>query len=142
MGFVFDTSEHGLRTIMKGYQAICMRFLWEKGEKGVSTSEAWLHVNKILIEEEKTISRTSIIYFLNNMSEKGFLRYISKSGRGGYHSIYYPVYDEAEFKEFIARQIIEKLLEAFPDETDKALLKIKNEGAGQAEARGHPGPHP
>ena len=124
MGFVFDTSEHGLRTIMKGYQAICMRFLWEKGEKGVSTSEAWLHVNKILIEEEKTISRTSIIYFLNNMSEKGFLRYIRKSGKGGYHRVYTPILYEAEFKEHIAKQIIEKLLEEFEEETDTAIIKI------------------
>ena len=140
MGFVFDTSEHGLRTIMKDYQEICMRFLWETGEESVNSRKAWLHVNKVLMEEERTISRASVINFLQAMHEKDLLRYTRKSGKGGYHRVYTPVYDEAEFKEHIARQIIEKLLEAFPDETNTALVKIKNEGAGQAEAGGHPGP--
>ena len=140
MGFVFDTSEHGLGTIMKGYQEICMRFLWETGEEGVNSRKAWLHINKVLMEEERTISRAAVINFLNAMVEKDFLRYTRRSGKGGYHRVYYPVYDEAEFKEHLARQIIEKLLEEFPDETFTALVKIKNEGAGQAEARGHLGP--
>ncbi len=140
MGFVFDTSEHGLRTIMKGYQESCMRVLWEMGEEGVTSRTAWLHINKVLMEEERTISRASVINFLQAMHEKDLLRYTRKSGKGGYHRVYYPVYDEAEFKEYLVRQIIEKLLEAFPDETNTALVKIKKEGAGQAEALGQPGP--
>jgi len=140
MEFVFDTSKKGLETVMKDYEAICMSFIWETGEEGVTTSKAWLNVNKVLMEEEKTISRASIIKYLNNMFEKGILRYISKPGKGGYHRVYYPVYDEAEFKEHIARQIIENLMTEFPEETDTALLKIKNEGTGKAEARGQPGP--
>ncbi len=140
MGFVFDTSEHGLRTIMKDYQEICMRFLWETGEEGVTSRKAWLHANKVLMEEERTISRASVINFLKAMHDEGFLRYTRTSGKGGYHRVYTPVYDEAEFKEYLVRQIIEKLREEFPDETNTALVKIENEGAGQAEARGHPGP--
>jgi len=124
MEFIFDTSKKGLETVMLEYQAICLRVIWEKGEKGVSTSEAWLQVKKILIEEEKTISRPSIIRFMKQMDEKGILNYWEKTGKWGPHRRYYPVYDEAEFKELIAKRIIEKLLEAFPDETDKALLKI------------------
>ena len=140
MGFVFDTSEHGLGTIMKGYHEICMRFLWEMGEEGVNSRKAWLHINKVLLEEERTISRASIINFMNDMVDKGVFRYTTKTGKGGHHRVYYPNFDEPGFKEHIARQIIEKLLEAFPDETNTALVKIKKEGAGQAEARGHPGP--
>ena len=126
MEFIFDTSKKGLETVMKDYQAICLSFVWEKGEEGVSTQKAWLHVNKILINEEKTISRASIINFLNKMGEKGILRYISKSGKGGYHRVYYPVYDETEFRELIAKRVIEKLLEEFQEETATAINKIQD----------------
>jgi len=125
MKIVFDSSEKGLRTIMREYQDICMRFLWERGEEGVNTAKAWLHINKILIEEEKSISRASIINFLKDMNEKGILNYREKPAKGGYHRIYTPIFDEAEFKEHIARQIIEKLLEEFPDETNKVIRRAR-----------------
>jgi len=125
MKIVFDSSQKGLRTIMRDYQEICMRFLWEKGEEGVNTGKAWLHVNKILIEEEKSISRASIINFLKGMNEKGVLNYREKAAKGGYHRVYTPVFDETGFKEHIARQIIEKLLEAFPDETNKVIRRAR-----------------
>ena len=124
MDFIFDTSKKGLETVMTEYQAICLSFVWETGEKGASTSKAWLHVNKILIPEEKTISRASIINFLKNMGEKGILKYWERPGKGGYHRLYAPLYDEAKFKEHIAKQIIEKLLEEFEEETDTAIIKI------------------
>jgi len=125
MVFIFNPSKKGLETVMKDYQAICMRFLWEMGKKGVSSGEAWLHVSKILMEEkERMISRAAIILFLQYMVEEGVLDYTSKAGKGGYHREYTPILYEAEFKEHIARQIIEKLLEAFEEETDTAIIKI------------------
>ena len=126
MEFIFDTSKKGLETVMKDYQAICMEFLWEKGEKGVPTSEAWLHVNKILIPKEKTISRASIINFLRKMEEKGILKYWERTGKGGYHRVYAPLYDEAKFKELIAKRVIETLMEEYEEETDTAIIKIRD----------------
>ncbi len=127
MGFVFDTSEHGLGTIMKDYQETCMRFLWETGEEGVNSRKAWLHINKVLMEEERTISRAAVINFLNDMVDKRIITFIDRTGKGGHHRVYTPLYEEAEFKEHIARQIIEKLRKEFPEETDKAILKITND---------------
>jgi len=124
MEFIFDTSKKGLETVMRDYQAICLSFVWEKGEEGVSTGEAWLHVNKILFAEEKTISRASIIQFLSKMEKKGILKYWERTGKGGYHRVYAPLYDEAEFKELIAKRVIETLLEEFEEETDTAIIKI------------------
>ena len=124
MEFIFDTSKKGLETVMREYHAICLSFVWEKGEKGVSTSKAWLQVNKILIEEEKTISRASIIQFMIKMGEKGILKYWWKTGKGGHHRVYAPQYNEAEFKELIAKRVIEKLMEEFEEETDTAIIKI------------------
>jgi len=124
MVFVFDPSQKGLETVMKDYQVLTMRFLWERREEGTISKDVWLHVSKIFMAEEKTISRASIINFLQDMAEKGILNYWERSGKGGYHRVYTTVYDEAGFKELLATQLIEKLLEEFPDETHKVILKI------------------
>ena len=124
MEFIYDTSKKGLETVMKDYQAICLWYVWEKGERGVTTGEAWLYINKILIEEEKTISRASIIQFLRKMAEKGILKDWERTGKGGHHNVYAPKVDEAGFKELIAKKIIGKLLEDFQEETNTAIIKI------------------
>ena len=36
----FDTKQQGLETVMKDYQEICMRFLWERGEEGAVSRDA------------------------------------------------------------------------------------------------------
>ena len=124
MEFVFDTSKKGLETVMKDYQAICLWYVWEKGERGVTTGEAWKYTNKILINAEKTISRASIIQYLNKMAEKGILKHWERTGKGGHHRVYAPIVDAVEFKELIAKKIIGKLLEDFQEETNTAIIKI------------------
>ncbi len=124
MGFVFDSSEKGLGIIMREYQVASMRFLWERGEEGAISREVWVEVNKALIEEEKSISRASIINFLNAMVDEGVLKYSEESGKGGYHRVYYSVFDEVGFKEHIATLFVRKLLKEFPDEAETVLFKI------------------
>lgn len=124
MWIVFNTKKQGLETVMRDYSVMAMRFLWERGEEGAISREIWLHVNKLLMEKERSISRATIINVMNDMVDAGILNYKEKPGKGGYHKIYSPAFDEEGFKEHIARQIIEKLLEAFPDEVDEAIRKI------------------
>lgn len=121
MGFVFDTSEKGLETVMKDYQEMAMRFLWERGEEGSISRDAWVHVNKILGEKGKTISRASIINFLNEMVDEGILNYIERTGKGGYHRVYFHAFDEVSFKEYLVEKIIKKLIKEFPDAVKKVL---------------------
>ena len=124
MGFIFDPSKKGLETVMKDYQVLTMKCLWERGEEGTPSGKAWVEVNKTLLEMGTSKSRASIIFFLQDMVDQGILKYWERSGKGGYHRVYTPSYDEAGLKEFIATQLIEKLLEEFPDETKKAIRKI------------------
>ncbi len=124
MGFVFDSTKKGLETVMRDYQLKALRFLWERGEEGTISKDIWLHVNKILLEEDSSISRASIINSMNAMVDKGILKYFEETGKGGYHRVYSPIFDEAGLKEYIARHIIEKLLKEFPAETDDAIRKI------------------
>ena len=121
MDIVFDTSKDGFLTVMKGYHEICLRFVWEKGEEGVTSGEAWVHVNKVLVEREKSISRASIIMFLNRMVDLGVLGFREESGKGGYHRVYYPELDERGYKCFVAEKIISKLLEMWPEEVGEIL---------------------
>jgi predicted transcriptional regulator len=73
----------------------------------------------------KTISRASVINFLEAMREAGVLKGDERTGKGGHRWIYSPAMNEAEFKQHIARNILESLLRNFPEETAEAVKKIR-----------------
>jgi len=72
-----------------------------------------------------TISRASVINFLEAMRGAGVLKGDEKTGKGGHHYIYSPAMDEAEFKQYIARTILESLMRDFPEETRAALENLE-----------------
>jgi predicted transcriptional regulator len=118
MGIVFDTGEDGFRTVVKDYQEMALRFIWGSGERG--SKEVWLHVNKELGGSE-SISRASIINFLNAMVDEGALSYTEITGKGGHRRIYSPPLDEEGFKRYVAKNVIAKLFETWPDATKEAI---------------------
>jgi len=130
MPLKIDTSEEGLRMIIKDYQEAALRYLWRLGGEGASSHDVWEQVNEDL-KGEGTISRASIINFLNAMVDDGVLNYTETTGKGGHRRIYSMRYDEAGFKQYVARQVIGKLLSYFPEETRKA---IKESGWAPGEA--------
>jgi predicted transcriptional regulator len=71
--------------------------------------------------KSKIISRASVINFLEAMREAGVLKGVEKTGKGGYHWIYSPSMNEAEFKQYIARTILESLMRSFPEETKTTI---------------------
>jgi len=117
----FDTGETGLRAVLKDYQEIALRTLWDSKE-GFGSGAVWDRVNAEL--KLGTISRASVINFLEDMREAGVLKGVERTGKGGYHWIYSPAMDEAGFKQYIARTILESLLRDFPEETAEAVKKI------------------
>jgi len=127
MAFVFDTKKTGLEMVMKDYQAICIRYVWAVGEEGVNSGKAWVHVSKVLMEQDRSISRASIIFFLNDMVDKGVLTFRSKSGKGGHHRVCFPVHDEVGFKKYVIKHILDKMAEEWPDETEKVISAFKEE---------------
>ena len=120
MPLKIDTSEEDLRMILKDYQELALRYLWRLDGEGASSRDIWVQVNKDL-KGMGSISRASIINFLNAMADEGILAYTETTGKGGYRRIYRMKYDEAGFKEHIARVVIRNLLRDFPEETRKAL---------------------
>ena len=121
--WVFDTSNDGLGTVMKEYEEIAMRILWETDEENMKSQVVWLQVNKILMEEDKSISRASIINFLNDMVDAGVLEFEERSGKGGYHRVYSAAFDEEGFKRHMVETVISKLLEIWPEEARAVLVE-------------------
>ena len=117
----FDTAETGLRAVLKDYQEIALRVIWASPE-GLGSRAVWDRVNAEL--KPATISRASIINFLEDMREAGVLKGVERTGKGGYHWIYSPAMNEAEFKQFIVMTLLESLIRDFPEETKAVVIKV------------------
>jgi len=83
----------------------------------------WDRVNAGLKGE--TISRASIINFLESMREAGVLKGDEKTGKGGHRWVYSPAMNESEFKQYIARTILGSLMRDFPEETRAVLENLE-----------------
>ncbi len=110
--------------ILKDYQEVALHYLWRIDGKGASSRDVWMQVNEDL-QGKKTISRASIINFLNSMVDEGVLNYTEITGKGGHRRIYSAKYDEAGFKEYVGRSVLENLLRDFPDETRRVIASVK-----------------
>ncbi len=78
------------------------------------------HVNERL-DDDKSISRASIIQFLKALAEAGVLDYLEETGKGGYHRAYSTKLDEASFKRELAESFVSSLMRDFPEETKKVI---------------------
>lgn len=110
--------------VLKDYQEVALKYLWRLEKDGASSRDVWVQVNEDLIGQ-RTISRASIINFLNSMVDEGVLNYTEITGKGGHRRIYSAKYDEAGYKQYVASVVLSNLLRDFPSETRKALLQVK-----------------
>jgi hypothetical protein len=122
MNIEYDTAESGLRAVLKDYQELALRAIWATPE-GLGSKAVWDRVNAEL--KPNTISRASVINFLESMRKIGVLKGDEKTGKGGYHWIYSPSMNEAEFKQFIVETILTNLMRNFPEETRAALENLE-----------------
>ena len=120
MTFKYDTSETGLNAFFKDYQILALRVLWET--KGAGSKDVWLKVNQML--KGKTISRPSIINFLENMRKKGVVKGEKTTGKGGHYYIYSMEMDESGFKTYLVRHMIEALMNNFERETMNVIENL------------------
>ncbi len=104
----FDTKQEGLLTLFKPYQVVLMEHIWDlnKNERvGITSREA----HQFLSGKPEKKSRASFINFLSDMVEEGILGYEEKTGKGGYHRVYYPLMDRDGFQKYITENINSKL---------------------------------
>ncbi len=120
MTLIFNPQNTGLAKVFRDYQELAVKFIWEVGDQGAISKEVWIKVNERLVG--KTISRASIINFLNAMVDEGVFDYDERTGKGGYHRVYRPKLDESSFKRYLAHVMISSLMKDYPYET-KAFTK-------------------
>jgi predicted transcriptional regulator len=118
----YDTAESGLRAVLRDYQEIALRAIWATPE-GLGSKAVWDRVNVEL--KPNTISRASIINFLESMRDIGVLKGVEKTGKGGHRWVYSPAMDEQQYKQYLAKTIIESLMRDFPEETRAALENLE-----------------
>ena len=86
--------------------------------------EVWSHVNEKL--DNKTISRSSIIIFLNALVDEGILEYEERTGKGGYYRVYKPKMVKVEFRKYLVKMVISSLMKNFPNETKEVLESLEH----------------
>ena len=58
------------------------------------------------------------------MRNRGVLSGQDTTGKGGHHAIYHPKLDEQGFKAYVAKELLNSLIENFPEETRQAIKKL------------------
>ena len=81
------------------YQIAALDLLWSSDEH-LSSREVWDKVNQVL---PGTISRASIINFLNDSVENDLLDFKETTGKGGYRRLYTPKRSKPETAEYLSK---------------------------------------
>jgi len=118
--FKFDPAKQGLRKTLREYEEIALRYIWAVGEEGAGSGKTWSHANEQL-GDGGSISRASIIFFLNRMVEEGVLDFRDATGKGGHHRIYFPKLDEEGYKKYLVSTLLDSLMRDFPEATKETL---------------------
>ncbi len=121
--FTFETGGEGLRKVLRDYEEEALRYVWSLEGGGAGSREVWTHVNGAL-KGTRTVSRASIISFLNHMAEQGVLDYTEVTGKGGRRRIYRARLDEGGFRKAVVRAVMDSLLRDFPQETMETILEM------------------
>ncbi len=126
MPFVIDPDKTGFEKVLRDYQIEALRMVWDDDPEGVTSREVYQRVNKQL-EGVRTISRASIINFLNAMCDEGVVNYVEETCKGGTRRKYSTGLDEEGLKKYIAKSVLESLLKDFPDQTIAAVKETLGE---------------
>jgi predicted transcriptional regulator len=117
-----DTSQQGLRMVLKDWEEEVLKVFWDDSQKEFTSKLVWDRVNQGL--GLGSISRASIINFLEDMVEMGVLSKREITGKGGYRGIYSSKMGESGFKRFIAETTLEALMRNFPEEATQVIDRV------------------
>jgi hypothetical protein len=115
-----DTDKSGLGAVFRGYELAALEYLFSVDE-GVGSGRVWKWVN----EESNwglagnTISRASVIFFLNRLVDEGLLDWRDATGKGGHHRLYEMKMSRQEF----AKAVIDKFLMKLQEIKDQEMVE-------------------
>lgn len=104
MNLRMDLSKKDLHMFFRDWQVKVLNYLWENKE-GFSVKELYASLG------EDTISRASILYFLNEAVDNGLVEKEITTGRGGIRGIYSSKYDLEGTKQYLVKEFTERLQE-------------------------------
>jgi hypothetical protein len=125
---VLDPTQHGLEKVLRDYQIEALRLVWAHNGNGLTSREVYDATNNML-SVGRSVSRASIINFLNAMCDDGVLDYEEETCKGGMRRKYKKGLDEKGYKKYVASEVLSSLLSDFPDETIEAVKEILDKSA-------------
>lgn len=102
-----DLSQDGLAMFYRPYEIIGWDVVWNSPEP-IGSGAVWEKVN-FGLGPENTISRASVIFFLNRQVDLGFMGWKDATGKGGHHRLYYPKVNMKDLVLAISRRTSEKI---------------------------------
>lgn len=107
-----DLSKHGLAMLYKPYEIVAWAVV-RASSNPVGSGYVWAKTNEGLKKlDGTTISRASIIFFLNREVDKGFMDWDDATGKGGHHRLYFPQFSERVLLQRIKEKARDKLSHA------------------------------
>ena len=93
----------------KPYEILGWDRVWDASEsEPVGSFDVFKHVN-FGLGPGKTISRASVIFFLNRQVALKFMDWKDATGKGGHRRLYYPLVNMMELTLAISRRMAEKI---------------------------------
>jgi len=120
MSFRIDTSKKGLEMFFKAWQVHALDHLQEIHPQGANSGT----VHRV-VSQKTSISRTSIINFLDHCVDDGMMTYTSTTGRGGHHRVYRLEIPGRGLVDYLVEEVISFLNREFPQETGGVLTQYK-----------------
>lgn len=119
-----DTKEAGLRKVFKEYEIVGIEYLFSVSEP-VGSGKVWTWIN----EGSKwgqipgnSISRATVINFLNRLVDEDLLTWKDATGKGGHHRLYEMELSRQEF----AKKVIEKFVASLREIADQEKIEFSS----------------
>lgn len=119
MPLVIDPTKNGFEKVLRDYQIESLKLVWAHTGDGLTSRQVYDAVNERL--GSKSVSRASIINFLNAMCDESVLEFEEETCKGGMRRKYSTGLDESGFKKYIAEVVLKSLVLDFPQETLDAI---------------------
>ncbi len=100
--------------ILRPYEKLTLDVVWKRGDEGTTSKVAFDYCNDNL-PDGKTISRASVIFFLDKAVDVNIVTWRDATGKGGHHRIYVPNMTWSELEDHIVLVFMRKLGLIFPE---------------------------
>lgn len=119
---IIDPTQDGLEKVLRDYQIEALKLIWNHNGDGLTSREVHEATNDRL-GYGKSVSRASIINFLNAMVDENVLDFEEETCKGGMRRKYKKGLDEKGFKKHVVTDLLNSFMSDFPEET---LLAIRD----------------